>query len=70
MKATFGREVDSVEDELFILADETAQVVSQEDTTGAALVDLLPICERSIAASESEATISIFLFSCSTIPTE
>ena len=45
MKATLGRDVESVDDELFSLADQTAQIVSQEDTPGAAIVDLLPICE-------------------------
>ena len=45
IKATFGRDIVSVDDELFSLAEQTTQIIRQEDVPGAALVDLLPICE-------------------------
>ena len=45
MKTTFGRDVLSVDDELFSVAEQTTDMIRQQDTPGAALIDLLPICE-------------------------
>ena len=51
-KATYGREVRSVEDELIVKAEQAGAIVTGEDAPGATIIDLLPVCKQNASSSE------------------
>ena len=50
-KATYGREVQSVEDEFIVKAEQAGAILTGEDAPGATIIDLLPVCKQSASSS-------------------